>query len=668
MKIAVLHSSFDGSTVPFKDLDPECDPARYLPGHSCTHFHITKATAVRQVTDIARQGFAVVINLCDGAWDEDRAGLEVVQALERLNVAFTGAGAAFYDPPREAMKMACHSVGVLFPAYVVAHDESDAERALAELRFPMIVKHPNSYSSIGLTRDSRVTEADGLRREVARMIESYGAALIEEFIEGREFTVLVTEPRDESEDAWALQPVEFCFPAGESFKHFDLKWKEFDSMETRLVDDKELASRLRETAALTFAALSGTGYGRCDLRVDAAGDIYLLEINPNCGIFYPKGQFGSADFILANDPAGHRGFLKHLLQCAKQRQERAIKPWELRYRRGPGFGMFAVRKLRKGEIVECYEERLHVLASRRHVERRWQGVKRQWFEQYAWPVTSNLHILWSDNPADWRPINHSCAPNTWLDGLDLVARREIAAGEELTVDYATFCGSAMSAFECQCGAADCRQVILGSDHLLPVIRERYRDHVSDYVQMAWHNTAPDWRPPYEIVQNSFGLGLVARRAWRAGDVVSPLSWEQRQPFPSRWTLQCGAEEHAAPLPFELRYVNHSCAPNVQFDIEGEALRALQDIEPGDELRFFYPATEWEMAEHFECECGAVKCLGRIAGAAQMPEKLLKQHALSGVIREKLAARRARKSKAKPATLARRTALPVAVAAYRKKRS
>src|SRR6185295_11708362 len=179
----------------------------------------------------------------------------------------------------------------LFPAYVVARDVVDAERVLAELRFPMIVKHPNSYSSIGLTRDSRVTEAEALRREVARMIESYGAALIEEFIEGREFTVLVSEPREETEDAWALQPVEFCFPAGESFKHFDLKWKEFESMETRFVGDEGLAPRLRETAALTFAALSGTGYGRCDLRVDAAGDIYLLEINPNCGVFYPEGQF-----------------------------------------------------------------------------------------------------------------------------------------------------------------------------------------------------------------------------------------------------------------------------------------------------------------------------------------------------------------------------------------
>src|SRR5262249_37916137 len=200
------------------------------------------------------------------------------------------------------------------------------ESALTELRFPMIVKHPNSYSSIGLTPDSRVTDPIGLRREAARMIEDYGSALIEEFIEGREFSVLVAEPRDESEEAWALAPIEFQFPEGESFKHFDLKWKDFNRVQERLVDDPVLAEQLREKSALTFAALRWTGYGRCELRMNAAGDIYLLEINPNCGIFYPEGAFGSADFILSHDPGGHRGFLDHLLRCALNRRARAVTP------------------------------------------------------------------------------------------------------------------------------------------------------------------------------------------------------------------------------------------------------------------------------------------------------------------------------------------------------
>jgi D-alanine-D-alanine ligase len=320
MKVAILHPSFEGSSSPFKDLDPECDPSRWLKGHECLPFRIEKARAVRQITEIARQGFDVAINLCDGASDEDRAGIEVVRTLEALNAAFTGADSLFFDPTREAMKMACHSVGVKVPAYVMAGKSADVERALENLRFPMIVKHPRGYGSVGLTKDSRVSDAAALRRETDRIVGEYGAALIEEFIEGREYTVLVAEARYPEEVAWALEPIEFCFPHGETFKHFDLKWKNYESMQTRAVADDALAAGLRESSALAFVALSGSGYARCDLRVDAAGDIYLLELNPNCGVFYPEGSYGSADFILASDPAGHEGFLRHLIECALKRR------------------------------------------------------------------------------------------------------------------------------------------------------------------------------------------------------------------------------------------------------------------------------------------------------------------------------------------------------------
>lgn len=486
MKIAILHPSSVDSLAPFRDLDPPRAPDHYLPGHDYVSFQIRKASAVRQVVEIARMGFDAAINLCDGAWDEDRPGIEVVHALERVGMAFTGAASSFYDPSREAMKMACHSVGVKFPAYVHARQVADANEAL-RLRFPLIVKHPHSYSSVGLTRQSRVTNSHELFRETERIIDAYGAALIEEFIEGREFTALVSEPRNNDEDAWVLEPIEFVFPDGESFKHFDLKWKEFACMQTRMVGDASLALRLRKVSALTFMALTGSGFGRCDLRMDAAGEIYLLEINPNCAVFYPDGQHGSADLILANDPRGHRDFLEHLLRCALRRRDRANRPWALRFAPGRGFGMFAIRDIRPGTVVERYEARSHVLVSRSFVERQWNGLRREWFQRYAWPLSPDVHVTWSDNPDEWRPINHGCDPNTWLEGLDLVARRHITIGEELTVDYATFCGPLMSPFGCDCGSPHCRKVIAGSDHLLPDVRARYGNHVSDFVREAWRH-------------------------------------------------------------------------------------------------------------------------------------------------------------------------------------
>ena len=109
--------------------------------------------------------------------------------------------------------------------------------------------------------------------------------------------MLVAEPRHPAEDVWVLDPLEFVFPANESFKHFALKWVDFEQMATRPVEDATLRERLREVAGLTFQSLGCSGYARCDIRMDAAGELHLLEINPNCGVFYPEESFGSADLF-----------------------------------------------------------------------------------------------------------------------------------------------------------------------------------------------------------------------------------------------------------------------------------------------------------------------------------------------------------------------------------
>jgi hypothetical protein len=77
-------------------------------------------------------------------------------------------------------------------------------------------------------------------------------------------------------------------------------------------------------------------------------------------------------------------------------------------------------------------------------------------------------------------LNHSCDPNLWLEGtLTLVARRSISAGEELTVDYATWEideGWQLSG-QCNCGAKMCRRRVSGRDWRIPEFQQRYKRHV-----------------------------------------------------------------------------------------------------------------------------------------------------------------------------------------------
>jgi D-alanine-D-alanine ligase len=283
---------------------------------------LEKRTAVERVTDLARNGYDLFFNLCDGAADESTPGIEVVRALEALDVPFTGATSGFYEPSREAMKAACRAEGIATPAWVVARDEHDVERAEASLRFPLFVKHHSSYASVALSRHSRARTSAGLRRQARKIMSRYGAALIEEYIEGIECTVLVAENPDDPARPKTYTPIQYRFPDGESFKHADLKWVHYDGLASCPVEDPVLAVRLRDVSARFFVALGGTNYGRCDLRVDASGTPYMLEINPNCGVYYPATDPGSADLCLVHDPAGHEGFTRQIVEAALRRHAR----------------------------------------------------------------------------------------------------------------------------------------------------------------------------------------------------------------------------------------------------------------------------------------------------------------------------------------------------------
>ena len=119
-------------------------------------------------------------------------------------------------------------------------------------------------------------------------------------------------------------PIQYRFPAGETFKHSDLKWVDYKKMSAFPVSDPMLDARLRDVSARFFVALKGASFGRCDLRVDRDGVPFMLEINPNCGVYYVPEDAGSADLCLAHDPEGHVGFTRRLVRAALQRhQQRA---------------------------------------------------------------------------------------------------------------------------------------------------------------------------------------------------------------------------------------------------------------------------------------------------------------------------------------------------------
>jgi len=123
--------------------------------------------------------------------------------------------------------------------------------------------------------------------------------------------------------------------------------------------------------------------------------------------------------------------------------------------------------------------------------------------------------------------------------------------------------------------------------------------------------------------------------FQPGDIVCEFGAAAILPAPSPLTVQVGFNEHIYLQPGVLQYINHSCSPNVFFDLATFKAICLREISKGDELFYFYPSTEWEMAEPFQCLCGSANCLGRIAGASYLSKDVIQNYRFSDFISEQL---------------------------------
>jgi len=112
---------------------------------------------------------------------------------------------------------------------------------------------------------------------------------------------------------------------------------------------------------------------------------------------------------------------------------------------------------------------------------------------------------------------------------------------------------------------------------------------------------------------------------KKGDVIGSFKETATKTTKVRYTsVQVGKDEHIE-LNSDLVYLNHSCAPNVRMDVTQMKAIAERDIKAGEELTFFYPSTEWSMAQPFTCWCGAKNCLKQVQGAKYLSKSQLEEH-------------------------------------------
>jgi hypothetical protein len=143
---------------------------------------------------------------------------------------------------------------------------------------------------------------------------------------------------------------------------------------------------------------------------------------------------------------------------------------------------------------------------------------------------------------------------------------------------------------------------------------------------------------------AFGSRAVSLVSLPAGSVFTKITGYAPNATKAYSSVQVGRDAHIE-LHSELLYCNHSCDPSVVFDMARFEVRVVdhKPLKSGDALTFFYPSTEWEMAQPFECTCGAKNglCKGTIRGAGAMAQKDLDGYWINAHIRDMLEARKAK---------------------------
>lgn len=461
INICVLQPDYSTSEVDYQYYDPARDLSALIPEASFTHVLINKLTTYKQLKELKKKNFDIYVNLCEGYLEWEVPSIDVIYSLDLLNLPYTGPNTTLYDPPKELMKYVAYTEGVKIPAYALIENEKNIDADCAQLQYPLFVKPHKAGDSLGIDEKSLVHSSKELKEKIHLIIDQYSPLLVEEFIDGREFTVMLVANTNDSKTVTCFHPVEYIFPEGPHFKTYALKTSALHPNSNIPVKDAEIVVKLKEAAKNIFIAFNGVGYARLDFRMNDKGQLFFLEINFTCSVFYTNGYEGSADYILKHDGYGQSRFLKHIIEEGINRHLKKQKKYFIKGSQIEGFGIYAKQNIVENELIFSGEEMPQRLVTLQYVLKNWSIKEKEIFKKFAYPVSKEVFLLWDNNPHEWAPQNHCCTPNTVYKGLNVIGNQNIKEGEELTLDYASLLDENMEPFQCKCGAIACRGFITG---------------------------------------------------------------------------------------------------------------------------------------------------------------------------------------------------------------
>ncbi len=268
----------------------------------------------------------VIFNFVELFKEKPRLEMNFVGLYELLGIPYTGAPAITLANCQNKFltKKLLNYHGIKTAKFQLFEKILDEFRL--ETKFPVIVKPAYEDASVGIENESIVFNTNALRKRIEHVFkEFYQPAMIEEFIEGREFNVSVMG--DLKPKVLPISEIDFSKMPDHlhNIVSYQAKWDPHHESYHKTIPicpakiSKDLEEKLKRTAITAFKVMGTRDYARVDMRVTSDEEVYVLEVNPNPDLTEGAG------FMRSAHAAGmsYAQALKKIVMLAYERGKRA---------------------------------------------------------------------------------------------------------------------------------------------------------------------------------------------------------------------------------------------------------------------------------------------------------------------------------------------------------
>lgn len=214
-------------------------------------------------------------------------------ALHAINFTGSTREVLKFDSNKVLAKTHLKNKGIKTADYFIATPGQYKTETDLPITFPLFLKPLDAANGNGIDDQSFVTNFTEYESKISSLYASFNQpVLVEEYLDGREFTVAVIKTNDKKLIASAIEAIPPTSTKG--LRILGAEVKKDDSEELRKIDDNEVKNKVTSLAIDAFNALGARDFGRIDIKTNKSGECFFMEANLVPGMTYGSSYFPEA--------------------------------------------------------------------------------------------------------------------------------------------------------------------------------------------------------------------------------------------------------------------------------------------------------------------------------------------------------------------------------------